>query len=178
MDALLKLLFDNLFLLFALALIWNAVGVAFMLWRRERRGLVLPKLGDTNVVFSERYASGSSDKSWMTRLGGASNCLTVIVTRTHLAITTFFPFTAFAGIYDWEHLVPLSDITSLATKGRVTEVEFRRNDGGRRKVTLRMRNATGFLQALKGQTNSDQGVAPQPAARSYSDFPPPLPPSP
>lgn len=163
MDALLKLVFDNFFLLFAIALIWNVVAVAFMLWRRKRRGLVLPKVGDADVVFSERFASGSSDKSWMTRLGGASNCLTVIVTRTHLAITTFFPFTAFAGTYDLEHLVPLSDITRVGPKGRVTEVEFRRNDGDRRNLTLRMRNAAGFLQALKGQTNSEQGVGGQPA---------------
>lgn len=156
MDALLKLVFENFFPLFALALIWNVVALAFMLWRRKRRGLVLPKVGDADVVFSERFASGSSDKTWMTRMGGASNCLTVVVTRTHLAITTFFPFTALAGSFDLEHLIPLSDITNVGPKGRVTKVKFRCNDGGRRKVTLRMRNPGEFLRALKGQTNSEQ----------------------
>lgn len=159
METLNKLIFDNFFLLFALALIWNVAAVAFMLWKRKRRGLALPKAGDSDVVFSERFSSGSSDKSWMTRLGGASNCLTVIVTKSHLAITTFFPFTAFAGIYDLEHLVPLSAIRSVTPKGRATEVVFQRNDGDRRKVTLRMRDSTGLLQALKGQTNSEQDSA-------------------
>jgi hypothetical protein len=43
MDQLLKLVFDNFFLVFAFALLWNIVGVAFMLGKR--RGLVLPKVG-------------------------------------------------------------------------------------------------------------------------------------
>ena len=133
-----------------------------MLWRRKQRGLVLPKVGDPDVMFSERFASGSSNKSWMTRLGGASNCLTVIVTKAHLAITTFFPFTAFAGTYDLEHLVPISDITAIVPKGRVTEVEFQRSDGTYRKVFLRLRNTDGFLRALRGQTSSE-GVGGQPA---------------
>lgn len=45
MDQLLKLVFDNFFLVFAFALLWNIVGVAFMLWKRKRRGLVLPNVG-------------------------------------------------------------------------------------------------------------------------------------
>jgi hypothetical protein len=156
MDAILKLVFDNFFLLFAFALFWNVVGVAFMLWKRKRRGLVLPKVSDPDVVFSERFASGSSHKSWMTRLGGASNCLTVVVTRSQLAITTFFPFTAFAGTYDLEHLIPISDITNLTPKGRITELEFQKSDGTRRKLSLRLRDTAGFLRALQKQKNSEQ----------------------
>jgi len=155
MNALLKLVFDNFFLLFAIALIWNVVGVGFMLWKRKKRGLALPKASDPDVVFSERFASGSSHKSWITRLGGASNCLTIIVTRSQLAITTFFPFTAFAGTCDLEHLIPNSDITNLIPKGRVTELEFRRSDGTRRKLSLRLRNTNGFLRALQ-ETNQQR----------------------
>jgi hypothetical protein len=156
MDALLKLVFDNFFLLFAFAVLWNIVAVAFMLWRRKQRGLVLPKVGDPDVIFSERFASGSSNKSWMTRMGGASNCLTVIVTKTHIAITTFFPFTAFAGTYDLEHLIPISDITAMTPRGRITDVEFQRSDGTRRKISLRLRKTDDFLRALRGKTNSEQ----------------------
>lgn len=165
MDTLHKLVFDNFFLIFGFAVIWNIVAFALMLWRRKRRGLVLPKLSDPDVLFSERFASGSSDKSWMTRLGGASNCLTVIVTKTHFAITTFFPFAAVAGTYDLEHLVPISDITAVAPKGRVTEVEFRLSDGGLRKVALRLRNAAEFLQALEGQVHHAQGGGGQASVR-------------
>ena len=163
MDALLKLVFDNFFLLFAIALVWNVVVVGFLLWKRKRRGLVLPRSTDPEVVFSERFASGSSHKSWITRLGGAKNCLTVIVTKSQLAITTFFPFTAFAGIYDLEHLIPLSDINGVAPRGKITEIEFMRRDGTRCKVSLRLRNTGGFLQALGKITNSEQDGGGQPA---------------
>jgi len=163
MEALQKFVFENFFLLFAIALLWNVLAVAFMLWKRKRRGLVLPKVSDPNVVFSERFASGSSDKSWMTRMGGASNCLTVIVTRSELVVTTFFPFTAFAGTYDLEHLVPISYISDIALRGKVTDVVFKHRDGSQRKISLRLRNSAGFLQALRGQINSEQGAAGQPA---------------
>ena len=155
MDALLKLVFENFVLLFACALIWNGFVMGFLLWKRKRRGLVLPQRSDPDVVFSETFASGSSHKSWVTRWGGAANCLTVIVTRSHLAITTFFPFSAFDGVYDLEHLIPLSDLTNLVPKGRVTEIEFRRSDGTRGKLSLRLRNTEAFLRALQRQTNSD-----------------------
>lgn len=82
MDALLRLVFDNFFLLVAFAVAWNVVGIGYRLWKRKGKGLVFPKPTDPGVVYSERFASGSSHKSWRTRLGGASNCLTVIVTES------------------------------------------------------------------------------------------------
>ncbi len=168
MEALQRLVFDNLFLLFAIAIAWNAVAFGFMRWRRKQRGLILPRTTDADVVFAELFASGSSHKSWMTRLGGASNCLTVIVTNSQLAITTFFPFTAFARTYDLEHLVSISDITGVSTRGKVTEVEFKKSDGTRRKVSLRLRDTPGFFGALEKQTNSAQGGGGQSATRPKS----------
>lgn len=152
MDALLRLVFDNFFLLIAFAVAWNVAGVGFMLWKRKGKGLVFPKPTDPGVVYSERFASGSSHKSWRTRLGGANNCLTVIVTDSHLAITTFFPFTAFLDMYDLEHLIPLPEITDLSPRGKVIDVAFRRSDGTPGKVTLRLRNTAGFLHALRQQS--------------------------
>ena len=168
MEDLLKLVFENFFLLFAIVLLWNAVAVGFMLWKRKKRGLVLPKPSDADVVFSEQYVSGSSNKSWKTRLGGASNCLTVIVTNTHVAITTFFPFTAFAGFYDLEHLIPISDITDIEPKGRNTKIEFKVGDGTNRKLSLRLRNTPSFVQALQRQTNREQVADDQLPARAES----------
>lgn len=152
MDRILKFIFENFFLLFAIALIWNAVGFGWMLWKRKRSGVTFPKASDPDVVFCERFASGWSHKSWLTRLGGASNCLTVIVTRSQLAITTFFPFTAFASRYDVEHLIPISAITSLTPKGRVTELEYRRSDGTHRKLSLRLRKTNDFMRVIQEQT--------------------------
>jgi|GEM_PF-870904 len=149
MDKFNPFLFDSHLSFFTIIFVWCVVCFGFLLWRRKRRGLVLPKITDSNAVFTERFASGASDKSWLTRLGGASNCLTVIVNQSHVAITTFFPFTAFAGIYDLEHLIPISNITGLFPKGKFIEVEFKKNDGTRCKLFLRLRNDADFIQALE-----------------------------
>lgn len=85
----------------------------------------------------------------MTRTGGAESCLTVIVNKSHLAVTTFFPFTALAGTFDLEHLVPIENITGLFPKGKMTEVEFYRSDGTHGKLSLRLKDTAGFLKALQ-----------------------------
>lgn len=127
---------------------WACTSIGLMMWRRRQRGLVFPKADDPAVVFCEKFASGASHKSWVTRLGGASNCLTILVADSHLAVTTFFPFTAFAAIYDLEHLIPLSDLTDVTVKRSTVEVEFENAEGGRRRITLRLRNRAQFLKVL------------------------------
>ena len=124
MESLHKTVFDNFHLVIIFAVVWNILGIGFLIWKRKRRGIVFPKLTDSTVKFSERFASGSSNKSWKTRLGGASNCLTVMVTESHFVVTTFFPFTAFVEIYDLEHLIPLSQITDVSPKGGVTKINL------------------------------------------------------
>lgn len=153
METLHRLVFENFFLLIGIAIAWNIIVFGFMLWKRNQRGLIMPKTTDPDVVFAERFASGSSHKSWMTRLGGASNCLTVIVTHSHLAITTFFPFTAMAGYCDLEHLVPISNLTGVVQKGRMIEIEFKLGDGTHRKLSLRLHDNSGFLRALDKKTD-------------------------
>jgi hypothetical protein len=130
-------------------MMWVILVFGFLLWRRKQKGLYLPKASDEDVVFVERFASGYSHRSWITQMGGAANCLTIIVTESHFVTTTFFPFTAFAGFYDLEHLIPLTDITELLPNGRMTEIEFKRDDGTVCKLTLRLKDSAGFEVALK-----------------------------
>ena len=160
MESIDKFITEHSVLFFAFAFIATFSAFAFMYWRRSQRGIVLPNASDPDVVFVEKFASGSSDKSWMTRMGGANNCLTVIVTQSKLAVTTFFPFTALAETYDLEHLVPITDITALTSKGKVIVVEYQRMDGTRRRLSLRLRDPAGFIRALERPTPSEQAVTP------------------
>ena len=149
MDVIAKFILDHFLLLVAIVIISQLVLIGINVWKRKKSGLVLPKPNDPDVVFAERFASGSSNKSWMTRMGGASNCLIVVVTKSHLAVTPQFPFNIAAQSLDLEHLIPISDITKLAQKQKITEVEFQHGSGTIRKISLRLRNAPGFLDSLQ-----------------------------
>ena len=151
MDALLEILS----LLILTGPVWIVLAYSFIQWKRKRRGVVLPKSSDPDVVFFERFASGSSDKSWMTARGGASNCLMVIVTQTHLVTILPFPFTAFGAMSDLEHIIPIGDIAEAGAKDRLVEVDFCAADGSRRKLSLRLRDTGGFLRALQGSANGE-----------------------
>ncbi len=59
------------------------------------------------IVYQEFFASGASRKNILTKLGGARNCLRLLVTRDFLWVTSWFPFSIIAPVYDLEHIVPL-----------------------------------------------------------------------
>lgn len=160
MSEIYNFIFRHFFLIFGFALLWNVVLVGWKLVRRKRSGIVWPKRDDAEVIFVERFASGASDKSFLTRMGGANNCVTVIVTDSRLAIRLLFPFSNFAENVDLEHLIPLSEIIHISPRGPVIDVEFLRDDDTRRKVTLRLRNSAGFLRAI-GRSSASAAGAPK-----------------
>jgi hypothetical protein len=160
MNEIYNFIFRHFFLIFGLALLWKVAAIGWRLVRRNKSGIVWPKRDDANVGFAERFASGASDKSFLTRIGGASNCLTVIVTDSSLAIRLLFPFSIFAESADLEHLIPLSRIVNIAPKSRVIEVVFLMADDTRRKVSLRLRDPAGFLQAI-GKSSASEAGAPK-----------------
>lgn len=140
---------DNFVLLFAFALIWTVVCVAIMLWRRSSRGPDFPSVDSVNVMFRERFASGASHRSIVTRLGGAQNCLTIILTEDELWITTFFPFTAFVGFYDLEHRIPIGCITELQRDGKKFTIDFVNYNAEPGRIALRLRRAEQFVDAIE-----------------------------
>ena len=80
MQPIFRFIENNFAAFFLFFLIWTIAWMAFFLWRRARTGPKFPRLTDVTVLFRERFASGASHLSSITRLGGAQNCLTVILT--------------------------------------------------------------------------------------------------
>jgi hypothetical protein len=159
METILKFVGEHFFQIVAIGVLWNVVGMGWLLWKRHKKGIRMPNPRDADVVFLERFASGSSHKSFITRMGGARNCLTIIVTKTDFCITTFFPFTAFAGMYDLEHIVPLGKILKVQERGRIVEVHFLNPSGLPAKVSLRLRRTDEFTRAIQRSPTSE-AVAP------------------
>ena len=112
-----------------------------------------PNLAKEDIVYEERFASGASLKNILTKLGGARNCLRLVVTRDLLWVTSWFPFSVIAAVYDLVHVIPLQRISSVQTT-RILGFEsliLSYTDRAGRSHSLRLipRNPARFLNALQ-----------------------------
>jgi hypothetical protein len=124
-------------------------GFAAMAWWRIRTGPTFPPLSTVNVLHRERFASGRSHYSLITKLGGAQNALAVVLTDADLWITTFSFFRGIAGFYDLDHRIPISRITNVENRGKAIFVQFQKPDGDQCKIELRLRGTHDFLSCLR-----------------------------
>jgi len=72
-----------------------------------------PRFKKSDILHHEWFASGFSRKNILTKIGGARNCLRLIVAQNFLLVTSWFPFFLLAPLYDLEHVVPLGAIDSV-----------------------------------------------------------------
>ena len=101
------------------------------------------------IKFQENYASGHSNKSLFTKLGGANRVLEVIVTTQELWIKGIWPMFTFIGSkYDMTHRVPLSSIRNVRVEGKKVMLDITNETGGRSPIELRLRDPNGFAQSI------------------------------
>ena len=100
------------------------------------------------VRFRERFASGHSKRSILTRLGGASRVLDVVVTDRELWIKGIWPVFTYIGTkYDLTHKVPLTSLRRVAAKGGDVDVVFVDKSGRECHVELQLKDPAGFVAA-------------------------------
>ena len=111
-----------------------------------------PTFEPADVLYQEWFASGCSHKNIFTRLGGARNCLRLVVTQDFLFVTSWFPFSIFTSIYDLEHQIPLdSKLTIRESWWFVTSsyvVSYQDSQGKDHKLTLFPWKAKAFAKSL------------------------------
>lgn len=145
---------ENIALFMAASVLWTAGVVVASIFRRRARGAPVLFRDVADALFIERDASGNSNRSWMTKLGGASRCLVVAVTRTRLIVRPRFPFNLMflPEIYGLEHDVPLDRVTRAdfddgwLKKG--VRVNLRDPENTPQDITLFLRRPDDFLEAL------------------------------
>jgi hypothetical protein len=124
----------------------------YLLWLFVRAQRMRPRFEPADVVFQERFASGCSQKNLITKLGGARHCLRLVVTRSVLWVTSWFPFSLFTSFYDLEHVIPLDAIVSVrrsSVLGRATLLlTFRDAEGNERTLRLLPQRPEAFIQSL------------------------------
>jgi hypothetical protein len=146
---------------------------ASAIFRRMSGKPIIPH-APSDAAFHEDWCSGRSLRNWLTRIGGARNCLMVYVQHNELIVTPKFPFTLMflPDIYGLEMRVPLSAITSVTPTrflfGRALRITF--IESGPPPLELRLRDEDGFMRHLgKGAAINGPGMqsAPQKPRKSY-----------
>jgi len=136
-----------------LAFGWLILAIAASILFRRRRGKPIFPGTPPNALFSERGCSGRSLDTLWGRIGGARNCLMVVLAPGHLVVTPVFPFTLIflPEIYGLDHDLDISAIREVVDHtgllGRRITLTYA---GSRlRRVELRLRDPDAFLDGLR-----------------------------
>jgi hypothetical protein len=154
---------DNFRLLIILAIVSQMLVVLASICYRAWKGKKRLNIPETDLTFSEKWVSGFSHKNFLTKHGGAANCLRVELSRNALVVRPMFPFNLmfFPEVYDLEHFIPKDKIKRLqpgaedGDKGKVL-IEFEGSNGEKR-IELMLRKRREFLIAL-GTASGPQPV--------------------
>jgi len=132
-----------------------AVSIAFFAylgWLFIRARQMRPHIEKAEVVYQERFASGCSQKNILTKIGGARNCLRLVVTQGFLLVTSWFPFSLITPFYDLEHVIPLDSITSVRRSSFLgfdsLMLTYRGADGADHALRLRSKSPDDFIRSL------------------------------
>ncbi len=137
---------------FVLPLLWiGGLLIASALYRRGNGKPIIPRT-PPDAAFHESWCSGRSLRNWLTRIGGARNCLLVYVQKDELVVTPHFPFTLLflPEIYGLDVRVPLTSVASVDPSetlfGQVVRIAF--IEGGPAAIELKLRDRNGLAHHL------------------------------
>ena len=141
---------DHLAIILVVGALPTLVILVVSIVYRLTRSTKIPSIPDHDVLYFERWASGASQRNVLTKLGGASNCLTVTLSKTFLIIKPMPPFNLlfFSEIYDLEHAIHRTDIKSVRANGAASVIVEFESEGISRRVDLILRRREEFLRAL------------------------------
>jgi hypothetical protein len=140
-------------ILFWLSFLPSALFLGYIIRRYVIVARLRPKISKEEIAYEEWFASGASLKNILTKLGGARNCLRLVVTGDLLWVTSWFPFSVIAVAYDLEHVISLRSITSVEPI-RAFGIDYLlllyTDDSGRsHRLRLAPKDGEQFLKALK-----------------------------
>ena len=122
-----------------------AVTLISIFFIRGRKAIqMFSDLDLSNLVYSEKSASGYSTKSFRTKWGGASKVLHIMITDKELIIKTYLFLAHVAEKHDMLHRIPLENILKTEIKkGTVFSklfIEFKGNNGESKEIVLMSKN--------------------------------------
>ncbi len=134
-------------------LVWMVGVVTFTIIRRRKKGQPLTRPEFDDALFLEKWRSGRSDRNVLARLGGASNCLWVAVTREGLRIAPHFPFNLMpTNLLGLEHNIPATAIQWVAPNegllGRMVRIRITNEKGADETLEIQLKHHDKFMEAI------------------------------
>lgn len=146
-----EFIFEHFPLFFAFCVTWSVGWMGWGLWKRKQRGQF--QQPPDGILYEEKMASGRSMKTWYTRLGGANNCLRLVITNSELWVTLIFPFSAMADRLDLEHRIALKAIKPVQLQSsflrKSLRVSFQGQDHEEHTIEVTPRHMDRFASALR-----------------------------
>jgi hypothetical protein len=134
---------------------WMISGVflGYIVWKYIGAKQHYPQYQKSDVVYQEWFASGASQKNILTKLGGARNCLRLIVTNEFLLVTSWPLLTIFAAVYDLFHIIPIHSINEIV-RSRYFGIDtllltYTDDSGNSHTLRLLPKYIDKFLQSMK-----------------------------
>lgn len=135
-----------------IAFLWIASWIIASAWYRRANGKPIFPRVPADAVFYEHWCSGRSLRNWLTRIGGARNCLIVYIRANELTVTPKFPFTLMflPEIYGMDVSTPLALIAFVEPTrgplGHALRIVFAK--GGPLPMELRLHGEDDFIRCL------------------------------
>jgi hypothetical protein len=144
---------NNFKLLIMIGIAGNALVVLAYILYRTARGKQRIEIPEQEIKFLEKWASGASHKNLLTRLGGARNCLAVVLSNNALIVRPMFPFNLlpFHEIYDLEHYIPRNKIKRIQPddkEGKGSVVIEYDSSSGEKRLELVLKKKQEFLHTI------------------------------
>lgn len=122
-----------------------AVTITSIFFIRGRKAIeMFSDLDLLKVIYSEKNASGYSTKTFISRSGGASKVLQIIITDKELIVKTFLFLAYVAEKQDLLHRIPFENILKTKIKKGVLFsklfIEFKDQNGKIKEIVLISRN--------------------------------------
>ncbi len=134
-----------------LFLCWCVVMLTmfYLAYTRGKKAIaIFPDIETVLVKYRDRSASGHSTRTLMTRLGGTSRGLDIVVTDSELWLKCPLLFASFLQQYEMLHRVPLKNIVNVERVKETVAIEFTSEAGSLTKVVLTTKRPDELVAAL------------------------------
>jgi hypothetical protein len=127
------------------------IGTVIVIIGMRKAEKIFAEVNLGKIKYREKYASGYSKKSIITRLGGASYVLDVLVTDQHVCVKGIFSLFTYIGTkFDLAHCIKKELISNISMDGFKVTVTFRSPTGSLKEIVLILQHPSLFVAAVNG----------------------------